>query len=242
MNRVVCNGLCAVALAAGLFGFANPASADIDDWTDVPRFTGSPEHFGLELRLGMYQPEGLGDTFFSGDYFGGDIGPHLSAQIHYFPGRVPYLGLLGIGLSFGWSQWDTNRPGGGTADTQRNVFEILVLQPMLVWRFDTLARELSIPIVLTPKIGFDMTHWLTSPGSGANPNPDGWAFGPRFAAKLSLELDFLEPRAARQLDEEWGINHSELFFELYYSMAGELFSDNLPVNGWGWAAGLGFTF
>ena len=68
------------------------------------------------------------------------------------------------------------------------------------------------------------------------------AVGPRFAGKVSLELDFLEPRAARQLDEEWGINHSEFFFEAYYSMAGDLMSGQLPVSGWGWAIGLGFTF
>ncbi len=215
------------------------AAADIDDWTDVPEYTGSPEHFGFELRVGMYQPLSLGEAFSSPDYFGGDIGPEMSMQIHYYPGRIPYLGLIGVGLGLGWSQWDTNRPGGGATDTERNVFEIIVLQPMVQWRFDTLAREARIPIVLTPKLGFDFAHWLTD-GSGST--PDGWSIGPRFAIKLSLELDFLEPRAARQLDEEWGINHSELFAEFYYSMAGDLFPNQLPMGGWGWAAGLGFTF
>lgn len=223
-----------------VLGFAAPASADVDDWSDVPEFTGSPEHFGIELRVGMYRPEGLGDRFFSGDYFGGDIGPHLSMQIHYFPGRIEYLGLFGFGLSMGWSQWDTESPGGSEGD--RNVFEILALQPMVLWRFDTLARELNVPIVLTPKLGWDFARWLTDPGSGSNPSPEGWSLGPRFSGKVSLELDFLEPRAARQLDEEWGINHSEVFVEFYYSLAGDLISGELPISGWGWAAGLGFTF
>ena len=232
----------ATALALAVLSFGARASADVDDWTDVPEFSGSPEHFGLEVRVGMYQPEGLGDTFSSPNYFGGDIGPHLSAQVHYFPGRIDILGLFGFGLSLGWSQWDTNTPGGGTTETERNVFEILVIQPMVLWRFDTLARELNIPLVLTPKLGFDFARWLTSPGSAANPSPEGWSLGPRFAGKISLELDFLEPRAARQLDEEWGINHSELFVEFYYSMAGDIITGELPITGWGWAAGLGFTF
>ncbi|MBX3273260.1 MAG: hypothetical protein KF729_23560 [Sandaracinaceae bacterium] len=230
------------ALVAGAALGAAPASADIDDWTEVPEFHPSPENFGIELRIGMYRPEGLGDEFFSGNYFGGDVGPHLSLQFHYYPFQVPYLGLFGIGASLGWSQWDTLRPGGGAVDTERNVFELLVLQPMVLWRFDTLAREVGIPIVLTPKIGWDFARWLTSPGTPANPSPAGLSMGFRFSGKVSLELDFIEPRAARQLDEAWGINHSELFVEFYYSMAGEILAGELPVSGWGWAAGLGFTF
>lgn len=240
MNVSKISFLVVSGLVMALAGPINTASADLDDWTDVPHFDGSPEHFGFELRVGMYQPLSLGDSFSSADYFGGDVGPMLGMQLHYFPARVPYLGLFGIGGGIGWSQWDTNRPGGAAEDTQRNVFELISLQPMLLWRFDTLAREVGLPLVITPKLGFDVTHWLTDSGDGSS--PDGWSFGPRFAAKLSLELDFLEPRAARQLDEEWGINHSEIFVEFYYSMAGELSSDQLPISGWGWAAGLGFTF
>lgn len=232
-----------LAISFGLVvASASTAAADVDDWTDVPEYTGSPEFFGLELRVGTFQPTGLGDLFSSGNYFGGDVGPHLSAQIHYFPFRVPVLGLFGFGVGMGWSQWDTNRPGGGTTDTERNVFEILVFQPMALWRFDGLAREVDIPLVITPKIGWEFARWLTSPGSDTNTSPNGWSLGFRFAGKLSLELDFLEPRAARQLDEEWGINHSELFAEFYYSTAGDILGGQLPISGWGWAAGLGFTF
>lgn len=238
MNRTV--PLAALALGALVLTAVSPAAADIDDWTEVPDFTESPEQFGLELRVGVFNPLNLGDAFSSSDYFGGDVGPHLSAQVHYFPFRLPVMGMVGIGLGLGWSQWETTTPGG--MEAERNVFEILELQLMLLWRFDTLARELNVPLVLTPKLGLEFDHWLTNPGNAARSQPDGWAIGPRFAGKISLELDFLEPRAARQLDEEWGINHSELFFEIYYSMAGELISNQLPVSGWGWAIGLGFTF
>lgn len=229
--------LAAGLLAAGLVAAA-PARADFDDWTAVPEYTSSPEHFGLELRVGVYYPTGLGDSFASADYFGGDAGPMLEAELHYFPFRIDYLGLVGAGIGLGWSQWDTSSPGGTQGD--RNVFEIITMRAMAVWRFDTLARELDVPIVITPKIGLDVPHWLTS--SNDVTEAEGWSVGARFAGKVSLELDFLEPRAARQLDEEWGINHSELLFELYYSMAGEPAGGMLPVNGWGWTAGIGFTF
>ena len=240
MKHATRASLAALALAAFAGSWLGPASAraDIEDWTEVPQYRSSPEHFGLELRIGIYTPVNLGDTFTSPDYFGGDVGPMMSFELHYFPFRLPLLGMVGVGVGLGWSQWDTNAPGGTQGD--RNVFEIITMRPFLVWRFDTLARELNVPLVITPKIGLDVAHWLTS--TGGITEGDGWALGPRFAGKLSLELDFLEPRAARQLDEEWGINHSEVFFELYYSMAGDLIGGQLPISGWGWAAGLGFTF
>ena len=232
-----------LALALGLaVSLPAIASADIDDWTEVPTFSPSPEHFGLELRLGMYLPTGLGESF-SG-YFGGDAGPMLSLELHYFPVRIPYLGLIGGGVGLGWSQWDVTAPvaAGAPAGAQgdRNVFEIIPMHLSLVWRIDTFARELRIPLVLTPKVGLDVVHWLTATGTSSDAN--GWSIGPRFAGKVSLELDFLEPRAARQLDEEWGVNHSEIFFELYYSMAGTGGLVGLPVAGWGWSTGIGLTF
>ena len=235
----------AAAGAIALLAATGTAHADPEDWTAPSTYTASPEHFGLELRLGIYTLEGLGADFGSPQYFGGDVGPMLSFELHYFPWRIPYIGLVGAGGGLGWSQWDTPSPGsvptGGEGEnSDRNVFEIITMRPFLLLRFDTLARELNFPIVLTPKIGLDVVYWLT--GAGSTTEASGWSIGPRFAGKVSLELDFLEPRAARQLDEEWGINHSEIFFELYYSMAGDLIQDQLPVSGWGWAAGLGFTF
>ena len=59
------------------------------------------------------------------------------------------------------------------------------------------------------------------------------------AFRFALELDFIEPRAARRLDEDWGINHSYLFVELY----GSLLGSSIPMrDAFTWSAGLGLTF
>lgn len=230
-------------LVAGLLGAAAnpaPARADLGDWTDVEAFRPSPENFGLELRIGGFTPTSLGDEWTR--IYGGDLGPLLSFEVHYFPARIPYLGLVGLGGGIGWSQYSGRAPRAAATATQgeETSFEIVPFDLMLLWRFDTLARELRIPIVLTPKVGLDLVYWGT--GTGGEGQADGWSIGPRFAGKFSLELDFLEPRAGRQLDEEWGVNHSEVFVELWYSMAGDLTGRQLPLLGWGWVAGLGITF
>ena len=56
---------------------------------------------------------------------------------------------------------------------------------------------------------------------------------------MNLELDFLERRAQRKLDEEWGINHTFLYFRIFGSTA----ASKLPVGTkFAWAGGLGFVF
>ena len=56
---------------------------------------------------------------------------------------------------------------------------------------------------------------------------------------FAFELDVIEPRAARRLDEDWGINHSYLFLELY----GSLFGTSIPMRDTlTWSMGLGLTF
>lgn len=237
MKRLALMGLVGAALSTSMA--PSEALADIDDWTEVEAFRPSPEHFGVELRIGSYTPLNLGSGW--NDVFGTDLGPLLAFEIHYFPVRIPYLGLIGGGAGLSWAQYTgTARSPSGTGQGEDNNFEIVPLTFGLVWRFDTLARELRVPFVLTPKVGLDVVYWST--GTATRGEADGWSIGPRFAGKFSLELDFLEPRAARQLDEEWGVNHSELFFEAWYSMAGDLVGSQLPVSGWGWVVGLGLTF
>ncbi|HJL20149.1 MAG TPA: hypothetical protein RMH99_31070, partial [Sandaracinaceae bacterium LLY-WYZ-13_1] len=97
MRRATLPALAAASLAVALLATARPAQADIEDWTEVPTYTSSPEHFGLELRVGILTPTGLGDEFTSPAYFGNDVGPMLSLELHYFPWRIPYLGLVGAG-------------------------------------------------------------------------------------------------------------------------------------------------
>jgi hypothetical protein len=224
--------LAAVALAP------NAALADVDEWTAIEEFHPSPEHFGLELRVGSYMPLNLGADWETA--FGSDLGPMLGIELDYYPTRIPYLGLVGGGVGLGWSEWSGTAPAiPPSLQGEDEAFMTLPIYVVLTLRFDTLARELGFPLVITPKVGLDVVYWKT--GTETNQH-DGWSIGPRFAGKVSLELDFLEPRAARQLDEEWGVNHSELFFEPWYSMAGDLISSELPVSGWGWTVGLGLTF
>ena len=204
-----------------------------------PIYVPSPEAFTLELRVGTYEPA-LGDAF--ARTFRGDLGPMIGAELDVHVWRIPYIGPLAIGGSFGWAEWDGPAPAMGTGTNAGSTGLSLVnFNLLLVLRVDVLARELDVPLVLSGKIGPDFGYWET--GAGGATQATGWSVGLGGAAKAGRELDFLAPRGGRRLDDEWGINHSYIFFELFGSTMGQWSDSMLPVGtDLAWAAGLGFTF
>lgn len=208
------------------------------EWSTTPQYQPSSETFTVELRVGTYQPE-IGSSFSA---FRGDLGPMLGAEIDGHAFRVPYIGPIVFGVGFGWAEWNGPATATGTTSNVGDTGLSLVMFTGLAgWRIDGLARNLNIPLVLTPKIGVDFGYWQT--GVTGRTQGDGWTIGLHWGAQIALELDFLDPRAAHRLDNAWGINHSEIFFEVYGADIGPFSDHMLPLGtALTWAAGLGFTF
>ncbi|MFO0681463.1 MAG: MXAN_2562 family outer membrane beta-barrel protein [Sandaracinus sp.] len=208
------------------------------EWSTTPQYQPSPENWTVELRVGTYQPE-VGPAFGA---FRGDLGPMLGAEMDGHAFRVPYIGPIVFGVGFGWAEW--NGPASSTlagANVGDTGLSLVMFTGLAGWRIDGLARNLNIPLVLTPKIGVDFGYWQT--GVTGRTQGDGWTIGLHWGAQIALELDFLDPRAAHRLDNAWGINHSEIFFEVYGADIGPFSDHMLPLGtGFTWAAGLGFTF
>ncbi len=216
--------------------FTNPAYGT--EWSSMPEYTPSSENFTFELRLGTYQP----DLGAASSAFQGDLGPMLGLGLDIHAVRIPYIGPLAFGVAFAWGEWTGPASAvGSSVNVGATGLSLVPITGMLVLRIDVLARQLNVPFIITPKLGLDLGYWQTGTSSGTQ--ADGWSVGVHWAAQIALELDFLDPRAARRLDNAWGINHSVLFFELYGSTMGSFSDRMLPVGTpITWAAGLGFTF
>ena len=235
------HGLPLLAVAVLCGALAPPVNAQHFDEAELARQRNaaeSPERFALELRAGTYVPD-VGTSAF--DLFGDDRGPLIGGELDGFITRIPYVGLIGLGVGFGWAEYKGSAQIAGSSETasEKTTLRLFPVSPMVVLRIDTLAREFSIPFVFTGKLGVDFIIWDSKTGS----NSDGSAVsrGLRWAAQAALELDFFNRAAARRLDEEWGINHSFLFFEIYDSLA----DSNLrltPEDPFAWSAGLGLIF
>ena len=224
MTRLLC--------MAVLLATIGPATALAQGAAD-PDAPMSPELFAFDIRLGPYQPYSPGNGFRR--FYQDDKGPMLQVELDMLPFRIPYVGRIGGGLSFGWSK----HTAGGCIDAdcnvradQNNKLTLLPVTPMAVLRVDVLARELGVPLVFAGKIGADFLFWREK----ADGKDSGYGVGLHWAAQVALELDWIEPRRARGLDEDWGINHTYLFIEFFGIRTSGLRD---PFT---WAGGLGLSF
>jgi hypothetical protein len=216
---------------------AKPAFAQpMTDLVAQPKYV-STERFVLELRVGPYQPSMGGNDAFN-RFFHGDIGPMFAVELDVIGYRVPdvlYLGGAGRIGTASFSGKTLNEQGSSTSE--ETSLSVLPLDLLAVLRVDVLARRLSVPFILTGKLGYEWAHWSTD-SSGADKHK-GFSIGIGWGAQVALDLDSLDGAAARNLDEEWGINHSFVFFELFEFIPS---NRSLPIGDRTWSAGLGFVF
>ncbi len=234
--RIACTA--ALLLAGSALALAAPANAQVEEDVEPVKDFSSPENFAIEFRVGPYQPSKDENDAFE-TFFGDDSGPLLALELDYVIYRVPEVLYAGVGGGIGWMNFDGNtRDDQGTATSEETSIEIVPLNLLAMVRIDVLPRKLSIPILLTGKIGYQWSSWST--GSGDATDESGWSVGLLWAVQFGLDLDTFEPAAARNMDEEWGINHSFLFFELF---GFEPSDSSLPIgDDIAWTAGLGFMF
>lgn len=239
MTRLaVCVALCATT-ALALVPRAQAQEDMSDQWADRRNPT-SPEHFALELpRIGLYSPD-VGNPSFN-DTFGTGGTIEIALELDVIVYRVPEVLWFGIGGGVGFAGFSGKAfDAAGNRVTETTSFTLVPMDLVAVLRVDVLARKLNWPFVFVGKLGADFDYWTTSTGTATDAS--GVSVGMRWAAQLEFELDFFDKKAARALDEAWGINHSFLFFE-GYGVAASGFNGSLPVGTpFAWAAGLGFVF
>lgn len=251
MTRIDRSLLCSLALVIVLLPTRTATAEDIPGGAverfadqDEDLFEPSPVYGVWEVfSLGPYSPPFLEGIHPDVPNISNDRGPLLSTELDLFLFKIPFVGRFGLGARAGWTSHSGRALPAGVdpeeEDLEQDVGEssrltLLPITPLAVLRIDVLARELGIPVIFAAKIGMDIIPWRVS--RGGTTDAKGVEYGLRWGAQVGLELDFLEPRAARRLDDEWGINHTFLFFEIFGSTA-EFFGDNFS-----WTAGLGIVF
>jgi hypothetical protein len=233
LTSVVAFALACVAAIA-----SKPAAAQTMDLPPPPeRRWISPERFTIELRIGPYSPSMGGNDAFK-QFFNGDSGPLLAAELDVIAYRIKDILYLSGGGGIGTAVYSGHTIDlAGMPTSEETSLNLLPLNLLAVARFDALPRKLGIPFILTGKLGYQWMHWKTD--SGGTDTHDGWSIGVLWAGQIALDLDTFDHRAARTMDEEWGINHSFVYLELFgFEPSGK----SLPVGDRTWCTGLGFVF
>jgi hypothetical protein len=289
MSRSTTTALAGAALAAAAL-VAAPASAQMthvpsNDWRqgdrhDAIQAASNKMSFLLSLRFGPYLPnidsEFKGKTPFQ-NIFGldcsvspaqkGSVSPafHFGIEGDFLPVRIPYVGAVGPGLSWGFVRFAnqaalSDRTGGTQCSAETTALTIMPMYGVLVLHADELMRRTGIPIVPYGKFGAGVAYWratndsgtdkicgtATSPAAcktGDTPVASGNGLTPslHFALGGMLALNFIDPRSSARLDETTGIHHAFLFGE-YYNDTLSLGSKVMKVGASSWVVGLAADF
>jgi len=174
----------------------------------------SPMWFAFEFKLGPFRP----DYPSFRQTFGSDQGWLFSTELDITAYHIPYVGQLNVGLGWGWAAYDAKAdavPGPGASGEDTNL-TFYPMSLMAVLRVDALARNTVVPLTFAGKLGYDFVRWKAETGSAKD--GDGLNMGLRWGAQMAFELDILDRRSARRLDDDFEINHTFLLFEYFGSM------------------------
>jgi hypothetical protein len=173
----------------------------------------TPMWFAFELKLGPFRP----NNSYLRDAFGSDRGWLLSTELDVTAYHIPYTGQLNVGFGWGWANYDAKaKTLSGANSGESTSFTIYPMSLMAVVRIDALARMTVVPVTFAGKLGFDVVRWKGETGS--TNDGQGWNKGLRWGAQAAFELDILDRKSARRLDDDFGINHTFLMFEYFGSM------------------------
>lgn len=132
------------------------------------------------------------------------------------------------------------------ASSTNSTFWVVPLRLDVVYRFDYLLQRYRVPVVPYVRAGVDYFIWFITQPSGdlavsGGDTAVGGRFGFHVGVGLQLELNFIDPVAARTFDVEVGVNHTFLFIEWNSSWVG-IVSDGLNLSDHMIRAGLMFQF
>lgn len=245
-----------MALAASSWLVASGASAQtIDSERSARKRAGandvSPQNAAFELRFGPYNPkidDNLATPVYA-DFFGDANRYMFGIEADWQAWRVPYLGTLGVGVGWGYTQMaGTNKVEfvvDGEAPpniAQESTLNIMPFYGVGVLRIDTFARNFKVPIVPYAKLGLSWAFWWINDGIGTATTDSGQegkdvSFGYQASLGGMFLLDILDPAAALSADVDSGVNNSYLFFEWSMSNYG---GDQMNVGSSNWVTGLAF--
>ncbi len=195
----------------------------------------SKQYGAFELKFGPYTPNvddepSLGgqtvyaDTFEDESMFLTVL--ELDWQFFRFIG-----GSVGIGGSWGFMQaYNKARSVTGAVSSDYTVLNVMPFALLAVLRVDALADNAAVPLVPYVKAGPCWYYWWILGGGNVADEANGGTLGWQVSTGLMLRLDPFDQMAARTFDNEIGVNHSYLFFELMWANVEGVGNNNMHLS------------
>lgn len=204
----------ALALALAATGAATPASAQ------------SPRRGAFDFRMNRYGPDV--DAEFGGaatpyaDSFG--TGKSWMFRVDVSRSVLKTFGTFDVGVGIGYFQ-DTGkgRLADGSISSDRTTFRIIPTSLSLTYKLDVLPNGFVMPLMPYGRVSLERYNWWTSGGAGGTSEAGGLkgrgaTHGYSISGGVALLLDLVDRGLAREMDNDVGINHTYLFFDVTKSV------------------------
>lgn len=152
---------------------------------------------------------------------------------------------LGLGTGFGRAVGVASRVDG-TSTEEKTVFNWAPLELTATYRFDWLHRELGIPFGLFGRLGLVYEMWWVNDATGSVATFDGnkglgGQLGFLVSGGLSFNLNFIDPRLAKDFARSWGVDNTWLFAEVA-RMQVDGFGSGMNLSDLTWFVGVDIEF
>jgi hypothetical protein len=213
----------------------------------------SPRQWSVQLGFGPFRPDidselaargndgrPFEETFSSAHH----LMSRLEVERHVVPHLCPRAGTLAVGVGAGYysvtaAALSADRQSRSGDDTTLRLFP---LSASVVFRADGAHEASGFPLVPYARAGLDAVFWRISDSAKASATT-GVTYGWHAAVGLAVMLDFLDPDAARTMDQEAGVNGTALFVEIAHAADDGFGAANqLHVGDTSWQAGLMLEF
>ena len=207
----------------------------------------SPKTSAFEFKLGGFKPMIERESALGSNPYNATFGASamLLGEFEYDRQLFQRLGSAAIGASIGYAEkYGAANAVASTSQTvvENTALKILPIRLLGVYRFDWAALNYSVPLVPYAKLGLVYTAWWVTKGDDVEyvngERAAGGKWGYQGTLGLSVMLDMLEPRLARDFDTDLGVNHSYLFAEYTYADVNNFGAPGLDLSTRHWMFGL----
>lgn len=210
----------------------------------------SPRDMTFELKLGPFKPlvdrESTLSTRPYEDTFGSE--PMLLGEVEIERQFFQKFGSLAAGFSIGYTEkyGHARDTVTGEYSSEATSLQLVPMKLLAVYRWDYAAITWSVPLVPYVKGGFVLAPWWSAKGGAVETTSGFYGAGVKFGLAatfgLALQLDFLDPRLARDFDTSAGVNHSYIFAEYSIQEVNNFQTTGLDLSSRHWMFGLAFEF